>query len=100
MAGFPKEGNIHEIGHVRKNLPDPFPCLRAVFHNEGPGRNKFCGKTIVSRLAGSTEERCRAIRVRSVEAKRKYRTGRPSLESARILSGSCWGGARHDLLYC
>jgi hypothetical protein len=44
MAGFPKDGNNIEIGHDPKNLPVPFPCLRAAFNNEGPGRNKFGGK--------------------------------------------------------
>ena len=29
------------------NLPLPFPCLRSCFHNKGPGRNKFSGKSFV-----------------------------------------------------
>jgi hypothetical protein len=48
MAGFPKEGNQLEIGHCPKNLPVPFPCLRAAINNEGPGRNKLCGKSNVA----------------------------------------------------
>jgi hypothetical protein len=52
MAGFPKEGNIYEIGHVHNNLPVPFPCLRAAINNEGPGRNKIRGDTTSSRQAG------------------------------------------------
>jgi hypothetical protein len=43
MAGFPKEGKNSEIGHERKDLPVPFPCLRAAFNNKGPGRYKISG---------------------------------------------------------
>jgi hypothetical protein len=52
MAGFPKEGNNYEIGHVLINLPVPFPCLRAAVNNKGPGRNKRCGDTTSTRRTG------------------------------------------------
>ena len=48
MAGFPEDGKGSEIGHARRCLPVPFPCLLPSFNNKGPGRNNFSGNLLVN----------------------------------------------------
>jgi len=55
---------------IPKSLPVPFPLLRAAINNEGPGRNKFCGKTMSLRKPERRNQHCYAIRVQSAEEKK------------------------------
>jgi len=91
MAGFPKERNNYDIGHVLKNLPVPFPCLRAAINNEGPGRNKSAalqhhpGDRPGDRNNTFTQFPCKAFKI-----KERIATDRPgpALRSG-LLPASC-----------
>ena len=81
------------------SLPVPFPCLRALIYNQGPGRNKFRGETISSQFTGKTWKNTRTQSAcRGFKPKERIATARPGLAlsfrlPARILRGGA-GTAR------
>jgi len=62
--------------------------LRAAINNEGPGRNKFCGKTMSLRKPEKRNQHCYAIRAQTAEEER-CETRRPALQMGGLRPAAC-----------
>ena len=84
-----------------KNLPVPFPCLRASF-NKGPGRNKFSGKQNVCPARRKDLEETPTQTARgALKQKTKIVTRRPGLAYLPpvLVRGSVAGAAHATIVF-